>query len=163
VQEAPGLKPGASGGNQPDGHCELLYTDPSLVQLGFRCNSHDPKEQAGSQSPCVGVTKSPLRRFRRTTFFGGTSLWLRRELFASKSPRLISTQTLTSPLSVLETRVVGWSSCQSVTSSGNSRLPGETATTFMDPTVRKPTFALASVRSVLMRTLSFEQLPITRY
>jgi len=51
----------------------LLDTDPSLVQLGLRRNSHDSKEQAGSQPPCVGVTKSLLRRSHRTTFFGGTS------------------------------------------------------------------------------------------
>jgi len=38
------------------------FTDPSLMQLGFSCNFHDSKEQAGSQPPCAGITLPFLRR-----------------------------------------------------------------------------------------------------
>src|SRR6266403_4367750 len=63
------------------------YTDPSLVQLGSRCNSHDSKEQAGSQPPCVGITKALLRRpRRRTVFIGEIHMTRKRIICINKAP-----------------------------------------------------------------------------
>ena len=121
------------------------YTDPSLVQLGRCCNSHDSKEQAGSQPPCAGVMKALLRRPVRWTLLFGGKIWLANASLASTKLPLTKIPRPMLLMWVLGVTAVGRSGYRLTWSFSSCKTLLATATMSTELTVHRRMFELGSV------------------